>query len=81
MALRYIPPNSPPHSAALKRYRSRPKKQTGAAGKPFAAWALRAPGVLAVMNLTCHQSRSKLLIRNKTFGFERVGASKMAIPG
>jgi len=42
---------------------------------------LRAPGVLAVMNLTCHQSRSKLLIRNKTFGFERVSASKMAIPG
>ncbi len=34
-----------------------------------------------VMNLTYHLSRIKLLIRNKTFGCERVSASKMANAG
>ena len=33
------------------------------------------------MNLTYHLSRIKLLIRNKTFGFERVSSPKMANAG
>jgi hypothetical protein len=31
-----------------------------------------------LMNLAYHLSRIELLIRNKTFGFERISAQKMA---
>ena len=38
----------------------------------------RAKVAVTLMNLTYNLSRIELLIRNKTFGFERISAQKMA---